>query len=71
MAAPVPNSWKARWFCSIVEDTHLAMAVSAFWSAIFTGILPRTAMALRRLLPITAPMPVRPATSFRSLAMQA
>ena len=54
-----------------MADTHLAMAVSPFWSAIFTGILPRTAMALRRLLPITAPMPVRPATSFRSLAMQA
>ncbi len=71
MAAPVPNSWKARCFSSIVPDTHLAIARSPGWSAIFTGILPRTAIALRRFDPITAPMPVRPATSFRSLAMHA
>ena len=71
MAAPVPNSWKARWFWSMVDETHLAMAVSPLGSAIFTGILPRTAMALSRFDPMTAPRPVRPATSFRSLAMQA
>ena len=71
MAAPVPNSWKARCFSSMVPETHLATPSSAGWSAIFTGILPRTAMALSRFEPMTAPIPVRPATSFRSLTMQA
>src|SRR3970282_375996 len=43
MAAPVPNSWKARCFSSMVPETHLATPSSAGWSAILTGILPRTA----------------------------
>src|SRR2546422_6909389 len=71
MAAPVPNSWKARCFSSMVPETHLATPSRDGWSAIFTGILPRTAMALSRFDPMTAPIPVRPATSFSSLAMQA
>ena len=44
MAAPVPNSWNARCFSSIVPETHLAMASSPGWSAILTGTLPRTAI---------------------------
>jgi hypothetical protein len=71
MAAPVPNSWKARCFSSRVPDTHLATDISPVWSAIFTGVLPRTAIALSRLLPITRRDPVRPATSLSSLAMHA
>ena len=40
-------------------------------SATATFFVPRTAMALRFFEPITAPMPPRPATSFRSLTTSA
>ena len=46
MAAPVPNSWNARCFSSIVPETHFAMALSPFaCSATFTFVFPRTAIA--------------------------
>ena len=58
------------WLCSVARALVTSI-MNSLGRATFTPPVPRTTTALRFLLPMTAPMPPRPAARFLSFMMPA